>query len=274
MTFQEAWNLAFPPLIGILAIVCAVLSAVGFYKFVYFLSIGYGLAVSGVGITLIIMFHTALSGACLIQCLLLIIYGIRLSGFLIVRELKSLSYRKTLEETTKSEKPMPLFVKVVIWISVIALYVAQTSPISYRIANNLQQGILPWIGAFIMALALVIETVSDMQKSAAKKQDPGRFCDRGLYKFVRCPNYFGEILFWTGVFVSAFGGLQGIWQWVMAILGYILILYVMFSGAKRLETRQNKSYGQREDYQAYVKRTPILIPFIPLHSLLKWDFIK
>ncbi len=36
------WNLP-----GILLAVCAVLCAVGFYKFVCFLSIGYGFAVAG-----------------------------------------------------------------------------------------------------------------------------------------------------------------------------------------------------------------------------------
>ena len=42
-------------LLGIVAIVCAVLCAVGFYKFVYFLSIGYGFAVAGGGIAILIM---------------------------------------------------------------------------------------------------------------------------------------------------------------------------------------------------------------------------
>ena len=274
MTFLDAWNLAFPPMMWVLALVCGVLSAVGFYKFVYFLSIGYGLAISGVGITLIIMFSKSITIGSLVQCLLLIIYGIRLSGFLIVREAKSISYRSTLEETTKTEKPMPIFVKCSIWICVIALYVAQTSPVYYRMSNNLQQGIIPWVGALIMAVALIIETISDMQKSAAKNKNPRRFCDTGLYKYVRCPNYFGEILFWTGVFISGFGALKGLWQWVIAIMGYILIIYVMFSGAKRLEIRQNKNYGQHEEYQTYIKKTPILIPFTTLYSLTDWDFIK
>ncbi len=274
MTFLDAWNLAFPPLMWVLALVCGVLSAIGFYKFVYFLSIGYGLAISGVGITLIIMFSKSLTIGCLAQCLLFIVYGIRLSGFLIVRELKSTTYRNTLEETTKTEKPMPLFVKFSIWICVIALYVAQTSPVYYRLSNNLPQGILPWVGALIMAVALIIETISDMQKSTAKKQNPRRFCDTGLYRFVRCPNYYGEILFWTGVFISGFGALKGAWQWIIATMGYILIIYVMFSGAKRLEIRQNKNYGQNEEYQAYVKKTPILLPFTRLNSLTGWDFIK
>ena len=37
-------------LLGILYIVCALMCAVGFYKFVYFLSIGYGFAVAGGGL--------------------------------------------------------------------------------------------------------------------------------------------------------------------------------------------------------------------------------
>lgn len=274
MTFLEAWNLAFPPLMWVLVIVCGVLSAIGFYKFVYFLSIGYGLAISGVGATVIIMYSKSLSLGCLVLSLLFIIYGIRLSGFLIVREVKSLSYRNTLEEVTKTQKPMPLFVKFAIWISVTALYIAQTSPLFYRLSNNLPQGIMPWIGALIMSAALIIETISDKQKSAAKKLDPHRFCDTGLYKLVRCPNYLGEILFWMGVFLSGFGALKGAWQWIVAILGFILIVYVMFSGAKRLEIRQNKNYGQLEEYQAYISKTPILIPFVPLFSLKNWHFIK
>ena len=43
-------------LLGIIAIVCAVLCAVGFYKFVYFLSIGYGFAVAGGGIAIFVMY--------------------------------------------------------------------------------------------------------------------------------------------------------------------------------------------------------------------------
>ena len=94
---------------------------------------------------------------------------------------------------------------------------------------------------------------------------PNRFCDTGLYKIVRCPNYLGEVLFWTAVLISGFGALQGVVQWFIAILGYILLVYVMFSGAKRLEGRQNKNYGTDPEYQAYVENPPILLPLIPLY---------
>ena len=63
------------------------------------------------------------------------------------------------------------------------------------------------------------------------------------------------------------------WKWILAIIGYCLILYVMLSGAKRLENRQNNTYGQDPEYQEYVKKTPILIPFIPLYHLQKCKFI-
>lgn len=43
----------------------------------------------------------------------------------------------------------------------------------------------------------------------------------------------------------------------------------MFSGAKRLETRQNKNYGDKQEYRDYANKTPILIPFVPLYHLVK-----
>ena len=91
-------------LLGILAIVCAVLCAVGFYKFVYFLSIGYGFAVAGGGIAVFIMALVVGTEAplwvLLVQAALFLAYGIRLSGFLLVREIKNAAYRKTLKEAT------------------------------------------------------------------------------------------------------------------------------------------------------------------------------
>jgi hypothetical protein len=47
----------------------------------------------------------------------------------------------------------------------------------------------------------------------------------------------------------------------------------MFSGARRLEIRQNKNYGDDPEYQAYVKSTPIMIPFVPLYSVEKYKFL-
>ncbi len=273
MNLSTAFSLAFPNTIWVMLAVCLVICSIGFYKFVYFLSVGYGFAVCGVGIAIACIYGSTLSIWSILMCVLFAVYGIRLGGFLLWREIKSAAYRKTLDEATGEGKPIPMFVKAAIWICVSFMYVLQTSPVFYRAVNGDTGDGSAIIGVCIMAVAIAIETISDKQKSAAKALNPKRFCDTGLFKIVRCPNYFGEILFWTGVFVSGVGALQGAVQWVVAVTGYILILYVMFSGAKRLEIRQNKNYGSDAEYQAYVAKTPIIIPLVPLYHLEKIGFI-
>ena len=132
----------------------------------------------------------------------------------------------------------------------------------------------PLLILLIVSLAgAVLEAVADAQKSAAKKSAPGKFVKTGVYRLVRCPNYLGEIILWTGCFVSGFGAALCAWQWVVAITGYLGILFVMFSVARRLELRQNKIYGDDPEYLEYVKTTPILLPFIPLYSVAKYKFL-
>ena len=280
---MEALQIAFPWGILVLFIVALLLSSIGFKKFVYFLSIGYGFAVAGIGIALIVMsfipgfYNGNINWVAYILCILLILYGCRLSGFLLAREIKSASYRKKVFENaeTGSTKKMPFFVLFSIWIIVGILYVQETSPIFYRLYNGKGDELLfPLIGAGIMFIALLIETIADYQKSAAKKKNPKTFVSNGLYKFVRCPNYLGEILFWTGVLVSGVNVISGWAQWIMVILGYVLIVYVMVSGAKRLEIRQDKSYGDDPKYQEYKKKTPILMHLIPVKSIKNWKWLK
>lgn len=269
MTFAEMWAVAFPPLMWVLLVVSAVLCAVGFYKFVYFLSIGYGFAISGIGVTMLILFRESLSLPLILADVLFILYGIRLSGFLLVREFKSASYRKTLKEATKTEKPMPIFVKFAIWVCVSVLYVMQVSPVYYAHSVGRMVDAVVYVGAAIMAVGLLLELIADLQKSAQKKANPSSVAMKGLYKMCRCPNYFGEILFWTGCLVAGVTSLTGVVQWIIAILGYICIVYIMFNGAQRLEKRQSGRYANDEAYQAYVKKTPIILPLIPIYTLNK-----
>lgn len=75
------------------------------------------------------------------------------------------------------------------------------------------------------------------------------------------------------MFVSGVTTLSGVFEWMIALIGYICIVYIMFGGARRLELRQNKNYGEDPEYQKYVKKTPILLPFIPLYSVAKYKWL-
>lgn len=253
--------------------VAMLISSIGFYKYVYFISLGYGFSIAGLGVAMLIMFREGLSIGTIIACALFIVYGIRLGGYLLIRELKSASYRNTMKTEIKDGSTMKFGVKCAIWITCGALYVTQVLPVFYRLLNEKKTDGWCIAGIVIMAFGIVFESVADMQKNAAKKKNPKRFCDTGLYKFVRCPNYLGEMIFWTGVLVSGANILTGVGQWVLALIGYIGIIFVMFSGARRLELRQNKNYGKDPEYQAYVKKVPIMVPFIPLYSVAKYKFL-
>lgn len=250
-----------------------VVSAIGFKKYVWFISIGYGFAVFAIGITMIVMFHGSIDAGLLAACILFMVYGARLGGYLAFRELKSTSYNKKMKTEIKDGKGMSIGAKCAIWISAALLYACETSPVIFRLVNGKGTDGAVIAGIIIMVVGLILETTADLQKNAAKKVNPGKFVDTGLFRIVRCPNYFGEMTFWTGVFVTGIGSNTGVLQWVLALLGYIGIIYVMFGGARRLEIRQNRTYGDDPAYQAYVKSTPIMIPFIPLYSVEKYKWL-
>ncbi len=264
---------AFPATIWLLFAAAMVISSIGFIKYVYFISLGYGFSIAGIGILMLILFRENLSWGVVALCVLFFAYGCRLGGFLLIRELKSAAYNTNMKNEIKDGSTMPFGVKCAIWVTCALLYMLQVLPVFYRLANGKGTDAFTIVGGCVMLFGIIFESASDYQKNAAKKVNPKRFCDKGLFRIVRCPNYLGEVIFWTGVLISGLNILSGVGQWVMALLGYFGIVYVMFSGARRLEVRQNKNYGKDPEYQAYVKSVPILLPFIPLYSVEKYKFL-
>ena len=281
MGFLEAFGMGFL----ILMMIALVVSSVGFYKYVYFISLGYGFSIAAMGVALFVMYRDVIGMGTFSMCILFLIYGCRLGGYLLIRELKSASYRSTMKKEIKDGSSMKMVAKISIWVSCALLYALQVSPLLFRLMEveselnkNPETAVggtdtVTIIGAVIMALGILLESAADFQKSQAKKVNPSRFCDNGLYKIVRCPNYLGEVLFWTGVFVSGVNIYASIWQWIAAAIGYVCIVYIMFGGARRLELRQNRNYGDDPEYQAYVKKTPILLPLVPLYSVAKYKWL-
>ena len=263
-------------LLWIILVVSLVLTTIGFYKFVYFLSIGYGFAVAGGGIATLIMALVAPTETpiwiTLIQAALFVVYGARLSGFLLVREFKDIAFKKTevfKETLTKGDKKMPIPVLACIWIFTSILYTAQVSPMFFRYVNKSEDIVLPIIGFVVSIGGIVLEAIADKQKSEQKAKNPKFVATEGLYKIVRCPNYLGEITFWTGVFISGITAYKTFGQWLVAILAYVCIVYIMFNGAQRLEKRQMARYGDNEEYNEYANKTPIIIPLLPIYHLNK-----
>ena len=265
--------MVFPLFFWLMLATCLAISAIGFKNYVWFISLGYGFSIAGEGLLMLLLYRSGLTVGTLLCCLLLLAYGLRLGGYLLIRERKSASYNKKMQGEIKEGKDIPFGVKAAIWITCGALYVTQVIPVFYRLHNGTGSDLWTYVGAFVAAFGLIFESASDLQKNAAKKGNPNRFVDTGLYRIVRCPNYLGEMIFWTGILVSGIGSVCGIGQWTMALIGYAGIIYVMFSGARRLEIRQNKNYGNDPDYQQYAKTVPILVPFTRLYSVVKYKWL-
>ena len=252
--------------------ICMLVSAIGFKNYVWFISLGYGFSIAAEGLAMLFLYGQSLTLGTIICCVLFILYGLRLGGYLAIRELGSSAYKKNMKGEIKEGSTVPFGVKIAIWVTCAALYVTQVSGVFYRLVTGTADNVFVFIGAAVMVLGVTLETAADIQKNNAKKINPRRFVDTGLYRIVRCPNYLGEMIFWTGVLISGIGAISG-WQWLVVAIGYIGIIFVMFSGARRLEIRQNKNYGNDPEYQKYVKTVPILLPFIPLYSVEKHKWL-
>lgn len=257
--------------------VALAVSSVGWYYFIYFFSIGYGLSISALAVTSIIIFRESVNLPIALLFGVLIIYGLRLALYLFLRERRSASYKKILYQPDNAKR-RPAFAMLMIWLSCALLYVGQISPATFYLLNASHDiTVSPtwaWIGAAVTLLGVAIEIIADAEKSAAKRRDSSRFVDTGLYRIVRCPNYFGEVLMWTGSYVVCFGSHCTAGEWVIATLGYVGIIYVMFSGARRLELRQAESYGNDPEFQAYIRKTPLILPFVPIYSVAKHKWLK
>jgi steroid 5-alpha reductase family enzyme len=81
--------------------------------------------------------------------------------------------------------------------------------------------------------------------------------DRGLWRYTRHPNYFGESLMWWGIFVVA---LEVPYGWVTVVSpALITFLLTKVSGVPLLERR----YAGNPEFQAYARRTSVFVPRPP-----------
>ena len=244
-----------------------IVTIIGFNDFLYFISVGYGLSLSFIGLALIIIYLNNLNTVSLTLSILLIIYGIRLSSYIIIRKFFMKSYEETVQKELKRINSYSFFFNIISWITCSLLYTSLSTPVYYIIINGSRGLLSSYISIGVAIFGFGMEIIADHQKTVAKKKNPKRFVDNGLYKFVRCPNYLGEIIMWTGVFFSAIQVYNSFTQFIISFIGLLTLILIMFGGARRLELRQDKNYGDMKEYKKYKSTVPILIPFIPLHSV-------
>ncbi len=116
-------------------------------------------------------------------------------------------------------------------------------------------------GSVLWLVGLVFETVGDAQL-AAYKQDPDRgpVMDRGLWRWTRHPNYFGDACVWWGLWLV--GGLASGWlPGLLTVLAPVAMTYflVFATGARLLEQTMMKRPG----YPEYAARTSMFFPLPP-----------
>lgn len=195
----------------------------------------------------------------IIAIILVLIWALRLGLFLFVRVLKAGEDRRFREVKQN-------FSKFLVWWSVSALWVFLTAANALTmIINNVSftDDFYFYFGLSLWFIGFSFEAIADEQKRRFKsdKKNKDAFISTGLWGLSRHPNYFGEILLWVGMAVIALPTLIG-WQYVTLISPiFIYFLLTRVSGVNLLEDRANQKWGGTEEYESYVKKTPVLIPF-------------
>lgn len=121
---------------------------------------------------------------------------------------------------------------------------------------------LGWLdaaGTLVTLAGLGFEAVADWQlrRFKADPQARGRVMDRGLWRYSRHPNYFGEAVVWWGLWIVALATPGG---WMTAISPALMTyLLLRVSGVTLLE----QSLSSRPGYADYVRRTSAFVPKRP-----------
>lgn len=253
-----------------LLVTALAVSVLGFYRVVWFVSIGYGFSVAAQAVVLALLHFRGLGLLSTIHLALLFLYGVRLSGYLLSRE-RQAAYGREAEGVEKRSEGLGIPRRIVIWLGVSVLYVAMMMAAIFG-ARAATDGFpvgpaVAVVGIAVMTGGFLMEMIADLQKARFKKKNPAAFCRTGLYEFVRCPNYFGEILFWTGNLLFGVSVLRGIIGWVAAVAAWVVIVLIMMGSTKRLETKQDERYGGQEEFRQYCATVPVLFPWIPVYTL-------
>jgi steroid 5-alpha reductase family enzyme len=209
-------------------------------------------------LAIVLLFMGAREPVQLVASLLVLLWAIRLGGYLFRRIL-----RMKVDHRFDGMRDEPLrFARF--WLLQAITVAVVMLPVSYLLDRDRPPGFGPWAaaGAAVWLAGLLIEAVADAQKSAfrAREENRGRFVASGLWRYSRHPNYFGEMLVWWGLFVYGFPVLHDAAFAVVAGPVFITLLLLFVSGIPLVERSADEKYGDDPAYRDYKRRTSVLVP--------------
>ena len=184
------------------------------------------------------------------------VWAIRLGSFLFIRIHKAGEDRRFRTIKPNFTRFLMTWTLQGMWVSMCLLCVLTAlSSYSGVIMNSIF-----FIGLLIFILGLSIEIIADYQKTVFRRniENKDKFITTGLWSLSRHPNYFGEILLWTGVAVMSISSLQGLQYITLISPIFVYILLVYISGIRILEDQAKKKWGHLDSFKKYIKNTPRL----------------
>ena len=202
------------------------------------------------------------TGRSLLIAALVTVWGLRLSGYLAWRNIGKGEDKRYQAMRRRWGDRFPVISLVTVFLTqgVLMWIVSLPVQLAAHASEPPTLGLLAWIGVAVWFVGFVFESVGDLQL-ARFKADPdneGQVMDRGLWRYTRHPNYFGDFCVWWGIFLVA--AETGPARW--GVIGPLVmsVLLMKYSGVGVLE----KSIGKRRPgYEEYKRRTSTFFPRPP-----------
>ena len=121
-----------------------------------------------------------------------------------------------------------------------------------------------YLGWSLWLVGFILEVAADRQKSQfhADPANKGKWISSGLWSLCQHPNYLGEILMWSSLFLPASSVMSGHQYWSVVSPIFVAYLVTRVSGIPILERQGLKKWGHLTEYQKYRQNTAVLIPYI------------
>jgi steroid 5-alpha reductase family enzyme len=190
---------------------------------------------------------------------LLVFWSVRLSFYITARGLGKGEDRRYQQIRARNQPRFALkSVYLVFWLQALLAWIISL-PLLGAFATNRPLSWLDCAGVLLWSAGFIFEAVGDLQL-ARFKRDPanaGAVMNRGLWRYTRHPNYFGEFCIWWGFYLIALAA--GAW-WALPGPALMSFLLLRVSGVRLLE----KDIGNRRpQYADYVLKTNAFFPAPP-----------